>query len=163
MRGALCIPDAQGVNPGLILSPTTAAASCIRSRRRGAERSETNTVHPHYARRSGPGVGSSLARLSGSQGLTSTAGTSWPARGHQPAPAPNLNCQRLRLEPVLQRTSGTPHINADSVTVELGLVQSGGPEGAPAPMPFGSHTIEVAEASAPALGTLVTLTFALQA
>ena len=49
------------------------------------------------------------------------------------------------------------------MTVELGLVQSGGPEGAPAPMPFGSHTIEVAEASAPALGTLVTLTFALQA
>ena len=33
----------------------------------------------------------------------------------------------------------------------------------PAPMPFGSHTIEVAEANAPALGTLVTLTFALQA
>ena len=53
--------------------------------------------------------------------------------------------------------------DADSVTVELGAVQSGGPEGAPAPMPFGSHTIEVAEANAPALGTLVTLTFALQA
>ncbi len=52
---------------------------------------------------------------------------------------------------------------ADSVTVELGAVQSGGPEGAPAPMPFGSHIIEVAEADAPALGTPVTLTFALQA
>ena len=53
--------------------------------------------------------------------------------------------------------------DADSVTVELGAVQSGGPEGGPAPMPFGSHIIEVAEADAPALGTAVTLTFALQA
>ena len=53
--------------------------------------------------------------------------------------------------------------DADSVTVELGTVQSGGPAGGPAPMPFGTHFIEVAEADAPALGTAVTLTFALQA
>jgi hypothetical protein len=53
--------------------------------------------------------------------------------------------------------------DADTVTVELGTVQSGGPEGAPAPMPFGTHVIEVAEADTPALGTAVTLTFALQA
>jgi hypothetical protein len=53
--------------------------------------------------------------------------------------------------------------DADSMTVELGAVQNGGPEGAPAPMPFGSHMIEVAEANAPALGTPVTVTFALQA
>ena len=53
--------------------------------------------------------------------------------------------------------------DADSVTVELGAVQSGGPEGGPLGMPFGSHIIEVAEANAPALGTAVTLTFALQA
>ena len=33
----------------------------------------------------------------------------------------------------------------------------------PAPMPFGSHIIDVAEADAPELGTAVTLTFALQA
>ncbi len=52
--------------------------------------------------------------------------------------------------------------DADSVTVELGVVQSGGPEGAPA-MTFGSHMIEVAEADAPELGTAVTVTFALQA
>jgi hypothetical protein len=53
--------------------------------------------------------------------------------------------------------------DAHTVTVELGAVQSGGPEGAPAPMPFGSHIIEVAEADTPALGTAVTLTFAPQA
>ncbi len=53
--------------------------------------------------------------------------------------------------------------DADTVTVELGTVQSGGPVGGPAPMPFGSHVIEVAEADMPALGTPVTLTFALQA
>jgi len=53
--------------------------------------------------------------------------------------------------------------DADTVTVELGAVQSAGPEGGPAPMPFGSHVIEVAQADAPALGTAVTLTFALQA
>jgi hypothetical protein len=47
--------------------------------------------------------------------------------------------------------------------MELGTVQSAGPEGGPAPMPFGSHIIEVAEADTPALGTAVTLTFALQA
>ena len=35
-------------------------------------------------------------------------GTSWLAPGRQPAPAQHPNCQRLRLEPVLQRTSGTP-------------------------------------------------------
>jgi hypothetical protein len=53
--------------------------------------------------------------------------------------------------------------DADTVTVELGTVQSGGPEGGPAPMPFGSQFIEVAEADTPELGTAVTLTFALQA
>ena len=53
--------------------------------------------------------------------------------------------------------------DADTVTVELGIVQSGGPEGAPASMPFGSHVIEVAEADTPELGTAVTLTFAVQA
>jgi hypothetical protein len=53
--------------------------------------------------------------------------------------------------------------DADTVTVELGTVQSAGAEGGPAPMPFGSHIIEVAEADTPALGTAVTLTFALQA
>jgi hypothetical protein len=53
--------------------------------------------------------------------------------------------------------------DADSVTVELGTVQSGGPEGGPLGMPFGSHIIEVAEADAPELGTTVTVTFALQA
>ena len=53
--------------------------------------------------------------------------------------------------------------DADSVTVELGTVQSGGPEGGPATMPFGTHFIEVAEADAPELGTEVTLTFAVQA
>jgi YD repeat-containing protein len=53
--------------------------------------------------------------------------------------------------------------DADSVTVELGAVQSGGPEGGPLGMPFGSHIIEVAEADAPELGTAVTVTFALQA
>ena len=58
---------------------------------------------------------------------------------------------------------GIRHKDADTVTVELGTVQSGGPEGAPAPMPFGTHIIEVAEADTPALGTAVTLTFALQA
>jgi len=47
--------------------------------------------------------------------------------------------------------------------VELGTVQGAGPEDTPAPMPFGSHVIEVAEADTPALGTAVTLTFALQA
>ena len=65
-----------------------------------------------YDRRGGPGVGSSLVGLPGSQGLTSAAGTSWPAQGRQPAPAPHLNCQRLRLEPVLQRTSGTPALRS---------------------------------------------------
>jgi hypothetical protein len=53
--------------------------------------------------------------------------------------------------------------DADSVTVELGIVQSGGPEGGPSPMAFGSHIIEVDEADTPALGTAVTVTFALQA
>ncbi|HEX8672885.1 MAG TPA: hypothetical protein VF710_13400 [Longimicrobium sp.] len=53
--------------------------------------------------------------------------------------------------------------DADTVTVELGTVQSGGPEGGPVPMAFGSHVIEVAEADAPELGTAVTLTFALEA
>ncbi len=42
-------------------------------------------------------------------------------------------------------------------------MQSGGPEGGPLGMTFGSHIIEVAEADAPDLGTAVTLTFALQA
>lgn len=50
--------------------------------------------------------------------------------------------------------------DADTVTVELGTVQSG-PAGMPGP--FGSHTIEVAEANMPELGTAVTLTFAVQA
>lgn len=44
-----------------------------------------------------------------------------------------------------------------------GSVQSGGPESGPTAMPFGSHSIDVAEADAPELGTAVTLTFALQA
>jgi hypothetical protein len=49
--------------------------------------------------------------------------------------------------------------DADSVTVELGQVQA---DPAAMPMPFGSHTIEVAVADMPQLGALVTLTFALQ-
>jgi hypothetical protein len=53
--------------------------------------------------------------------------------------------------------------DASTVTVELGTLQSGGPEGGLAPMPFGSHIIEVAQADTPSLGTPVTLTFALQA
>ncbi len=50
--------------------------------------------------------------------------------------------------------------DADTVTVELGQVQTDGPGGMP--MPFGSHMIEVAEADMPELGTVVTLTFAVQ-
>ena len=50
--------------------------------------------------------------------------------------------------------------DADSVTVELGMVQGDALAGTL--MAFGSHTIEVAEADAPALGTPVTLTFAVQ-
>ncbi|HZG42939.1 MAG TPA: hypothetical protein VEY93_08265 [Longimicrobium sp.] len=53
--------------------------------------------------------------------------------------------------------------DADTVTVELGPVQDAGPDAAPALMVYGSHVIEVAEAQMPALGTAVTLTFALQA
>lgn len=49
----------------------------------------------------------------------------------------------------------------DTVTVELASVLPGAAGGMP--IPFGSHMIEVAEADAPALGTPVTLTFALQA
>lgn len=50
--------------------------------------------------------------------------------------------------------------DADTVTVELGMVQGDALAGTL--MPFGSHMIEVAEADAPALGTAVTLTFAVQ-
>jgi hypothetical protein len=53
--------------------------------------------------------------------------------------------------------------DADTVTVELGPVQDVGPDAPPAPMVYGSHVIEVAEAQMPALGTAVTVTFALQA
>jgi hypothetical protein len=53
--------------------------------------------------------------------------------------------------------------DADSVTVELGFVQSAGPQGGPAPMPFGSHTIGVAEAYVPEFGLQVTVACALQA
>jgi hypothetical protein len=63
--GALCIPDAQSVNPGLILSPTTVAASCTRVRRRITQQAEANAIHPHYARSRGPGVGSSLSGFPG--------------------------------------------------------------------------------------------------
>jgi hypothetical protein len=48
----------------------------------------------------------------------------------------------------------------DEYTVELGTVQGDGLAGTL--MPFGSHMIEVAEADTPALGTPVTLTFAVQ-
>jgi hypothetical protein len=50
--------------------------------------------------------------------------------------------------------------DADSVTVELGTVQGDALAGMP--MSFGSYMIEVAEADMPALGTPVTLTFAVQ-
>ena len=50
--------------------------------------------------------------------------------------------------------------DADTVSVELGTVQGDGLAGTL--MPFGSHMIEVAEADTPALGTPVTLTFAVQ-
>lgn len=49
-----------------------------------------------------------------------------------------------------------------TVNVELGTMQNGGP-GALGPMPFGSDMIEVAEVDAPALGTLLTVSYALQA
>jgi hypothetical protein len=53
--------------------------------------------------------------------------------------------------------------DADTVTVELGAVQDAGPDAPPTPMVYGSHVIEVAEAQMPALGTAVTVTFAVQA
>ena len=49
----------------------------------------------------------------------------------------------------------------DTVLVELGTIQSDSMAGVP--MPFGSHTIEVADADRPDLGTSVTLTFSLPA
>ncbi|MBW3654604.1 MAG: hypothetical protein KY444_00745 [Gemmatimonadetes bacterium] len=53
--------------------------------------------------------------------------------------------------------------DADTVTVELGSVQNAGPDAPPALMMYGSHVVEVTEADMPALGTAVTLTFAVQA
>jgi hypothetical protein len=50
--------------------------------------------------------------------------------------------------------------DADTVTVELGMVQGDALSGTV--MPLGSHMIEVAEADTPELGTAVTLTFAVQ-
>ena len=50
--------------------------------------------------------------------------------------------------------------DADTVSVELAPAQGDGLSGTL--VPFGSHMIEVAEADTPALGTAVTLTFAVQ-
>jgi hypothetical protein len=74
----LSIPDALGVNPGSDLSHT-GRCKLLRVPPRIAQRSE-GTQRILSACSSGPGVGSSLVRLPGSQGLTSAAGTSWLAR-----------------------------------------------------------------------------------
>jgi len=109
--GSWCILDALGINPGSDLSHT-GHCKLLPHSPPPAWRSGAGTTRSFCDRMGRPSVGSSLVRLSGSQGLTITAGTSWPAQGRQPAPAPHPNCQSLRLEPVLQRTSGTPALRS---------------------------------------------------